>query len=461
LAKLKEAELKQKKEQEAKRLQDEKDKVAKLEEAKKNESERLAKLKEKEEQEKIAKSAEAAKQAELENLKKVNEEKEAKAKEELMAKQTKEKADRDAKLKAAQQKDTERLKKIEEEKKAQLAKEEKARDEKLAQLKKEEQQRKEAEKKGTKKENNTKTVVVPNEQSRRQNTHLYLGFGPKALIVLDNTTTINENVFDYKSNISIGGGLNILFSPQRKKHANVFLNIGLAFMPYSAELNGAEQFVFDNPGQDNFGVNVYKKYAMLNLSESLSANTLQIPLGVSFQILKSENTKLFIDLLAKPHIVIGSAAHNVSGAINYSADYKEFGPILSLGGTFNLENEIVVENGYGKNFPINVSSDISYQQPFALGAGLNLLTAISAKGYLGIYANFNYYLNTPGWTLKENSTELLSLFKDGNLIDEIDPNMPFNIEKSNNGITSFSDSFIESINMNAIEFGINYNIKIK
>jgi len=482
------AKLAKQKEEERQQEEERLAELKKQEDAKQEELEALAQKQRKDEEERLAKLKEEKLEKEKNALEEEKAKKEEKIQQDRIARLAAEAAERDAKLKEAQEKDALRANELEEERLAKLskeeqekiakenkakeeadekaAKEEKAREDKLAKLSKEEEERKKKEEEKAAKEDEAKkgnkTVAVPTDPpTRRRNAHLYLGFGPKVMLPLDNATIRNGYNFTYTSNLSIGGGLNLMFSPQRKQHASVFLNIGAAFMPYSSEFNGLETFVFDNPGLDNFGVNISKKSAVLNLSESLSANTLQVPVGLSFQILKSDKTKLFIDLLAKPHFQIGTAEHSVIGTVIYAAEYKEFGPVLALMSDFNSENEVIIENGYGKDFPMSLSSEVTYNQPFAVGGGLNLLTSIGAKGYFGIYAHYNYYLTSPGWTLKESEADILNIIRDGNLKDESLEGMPFNIEKTNSDFSSFADSFIENVDFNALEFGISYNIKIK
>lgn len=286
---------------------------------------------------------------------------------------------------------------------------------------------------------------------------ILIGVGVLGLLPIQNSTS------PYQHRFSPGGGIKFMLNlPKFKK---LRLHLGLTYIPYASEFKGTyNSTVNENLTADQFDMtpqSITIKVAEAN--EQLSYNTIQIPIGVSYNILNLDNTELLIEVSAKPHVKLGTPSYELNAtSINYEATYTDLGKTpLILNGNYQTNNEIVDQYLNKTNLAdVQLENTANISTPFAIGAGIQVLQKLSRKetkknSYLGIYIHNNFFLQQPGWGGTNDN------------IDESDfsqylVSRVLNKENEqqhilNNGIGAL---YANETKANFLEFGISYIIKL-
>lgn len=292
---------------------------------------------------------------------------------------------------------------------------------------------------------------------------MYLGADILYDILLNNL----DKSANVSNQISLNQGLNFnanidfLYAPlpSLKK---LFIGTGIIYNQLSYNIDEDKyRLVFNDPlMKDNFNEELNEKYVDIsNLKEEFNFRLVQIPIGLSYKFIDNVKFKAFFN--ARYTVTLSNLENmqNSSANLKYSAKYDNFGDgVLNLPSDLDDPlNEIVVKNGYGKEFLVNSEKNIELENNDfnAFTTSFKLLYNLSYTGnnYIAFNLGNTIYL---GEFINPNSTNLsLEEIQNGNLYlgDNEDT---FRIENYNNSI---SNALINKLRLNDLNFGIGYMVK--
>lgn len=241
---------------------------------------------------------------------------------------------------------------------------------------------------------------MANFNKTSETTSFAIALGPTSLLPVQSKQSL------YKHNLSLGAGVKVMYSP--KKLNKLRFHIGAAYIPFTSEFDGAfealsvkvDALLTDSFDETPYSINVKSKD---NIKEKLNYNTLQIPIGISYNILNFGNTKLLIDVIAKPHFKLGKTTYDLDvTSIQYKVTYFNFGTTPLILGEQNYKETNEIETQYSDNSNFTQINEPNINSPFALAAGIQLLQKLGIRNtkinsYIGIHIHNNVYLQQPGW----------------------------------------------------------------
>jgi len=282
--------------------------------------------------------------------------------------------------------------------------------------------------------------VAPNDNSK-----FGIYVGPIVQLPASNTA----NSANLKYNFGVGAKLGIVLTPHANKRLQYHL--GAAYLPFdiSGELDSMNLTI---PTENNNKSYVLK---LKPFKEEVTFTTVQIPVGLSYDIVDQTKTKLAIEVFAKPHLVLTNTVYQLNGNLTKYPVYDNFGmtPLLLI--DYKESNE-VMENTT-EDFPLPQSkSTIDIKTPIALSGGLSLSQQIGNQNLIRFYAHYNYFTESAFWQPidesinLESSPVINSLIQNNEIPGEINaPMSAYIIQKNKETLQNYA----------AIELGIIYVVK--
>jgi len=282
---------------------------------------------------------------------------------------------------------------------------------------------------------------------------IFVGASALGLLPFQNTESL------YQHDFSFGAGLKLMLGlPQLKK---LRFHFGVVYLPFASEFNGNYNESVKVDTIDQYGIKPNSININLNdLTESLSYNTIQIPIGVSYNILNSDKTELLIEVSAKPHFKIGSPTYELnSTSAEYKATYTNFGktPLIIDGKEYNPNNQIVEQYLNAANLTdVQLDDASNVNSPFAVGAGIQLLQKLGGNNtknnsYLGIHIHNNFFLQKPGWS------EASGNISESGFSEYLTSRIFSTENKLDNAIGEY---YSKDTKATFLEFGVSYIIKL-
>lgn len=265
----------------------------------------------------------------------------------------------------------------------------------------------------------------------------------------------SNNNANFSDNLNYGVKLAFDLTPPKNEKVN--FQAGIAFLQINQNYNlgdyndklHIENVQISSENMDSLGLELN------GISETFNLNVLQIPLGVSYNLISNSKNNIFVDVFAKPNIILGEPNYTLEASQEKNLFTNSFGTSLALADLDN-NNSIIEEakiKGYMNSIKLDLSSANTNMNslPIAVGGGLSYAYELAENSFINAYVHYNYFIIPISW---EESSEQENI-EDSKIINILINSNELPIDEDFIPLSNYFDV----LNNANIELGITYRFK--